>query len=57
MNVLVERLRSIDKSIIRLTAERLKVLAEIAKLSVIIENYETYRVRHERAISERTAGQ
>ena len=32
MNVLVERLRSIDKSIIRLTAERLKVLAEIAKL-------------------------
>jgi chorismate mutase len=32
MNVLVERLRSIDKSITRLTAERLKVLAEIAKL-------------------------
>jgi chorismate mutase len=32
MNVLVERLRSIDKSISRLTAERLKVLAEIAKL-------------------------
>jgi chorismate mutase len=32
MHVLVERLRSIDKSITRLTAERLKVLAEIAKL-------------------------
>ena len=32
MNVLVERLRTIDKSISRMTAERLKVLAEIAKL-------------------------
>jgi hypothetical protein len=32
MNVLVERLRFVDKSITRLTAERLKVLAEIAKL-------------------------
>jgi hypothetical protein len=32
MNVLVERLRSIEKSLSRLTAERLKVLAEIAKL-------------------------
>ena len=32
MNVLAERLRSLDKSISRLTAERLKVLAEIAKL-------------------------
>jgi chorismate mutase len=32
MHVLAERLRSIDKSISRLTAERLKVLAEIAKI-------------------------
>jgi predicted RecA/RadA family phage recombinase len=32
MIVLAERLRSIDKSMSRLTAERLKVLAEIAKL-------------------------
>lgn len=32
MNVLAERLRSIDRSISRLTAERLKVLTEIAKL-------------------------
>ncbi len=32
MNVLAERLRSLDKSLSRLTAERLKVLAEIAKL-------------------------
>jgi Domain of unknown function (DUF222) len=32
MNMLAERLRSIDKSISLLTAERLKVLAEIAKI-------------------------
>lgn len=32
MKVLAERLQSIDRSLARFTAERLKVLAEIAKL-------------------------
>jgi chorismate mutase len=32
MHVLAERLRTLDKAISRLTAERLEVLAEIAKI-------------------------